>query len=62
MASGGRLYLANLESKVVMVRATPQWEVESVGSLDEPIFATPAISGDRIYIRTPSALYCFARK
>ena len=61
VASGGRLYLANLEGKVVMVRATPQWEVESVGSLDEPIFATPAISGDRIYIRTPSALYCFAR-
>jgi hypothetical protein len=44
------------------VRATPQWEVESVGSLDEPIFSTPAISGDRIYIRTPSTLYCFAKK
>jgi outer membrane protein assembly factor BamB len=62
VASGGRLYLANLEGKVVMVKAAPQWEVESVGSLDEPIFATPAISGDRIYVRTPSALYCFARK
>jgi hypothetical protein len=59
---GGPLYLANLEGRVVMVRATPQCEVESVGSLDEPIFATPAISGDRIYIRTPSAWYCLARK
>jgi outer membrane protein assembly factor BamB len=62
VAGGGRLYLANLEGKVVLVKATPQWEVESVGSLDEPIFATPAISGDRIYIRTPGSLYCFARK
>jgi len=62
VASGGRLYLANLEGKVVVVKATPEWEVESVGSLDEPIFATPAISGDRIYIRTPSRLYCFAKK
>jgi outer membrane protein assembly factor BamB len=62
VASGGRLYLANLEGKVVVVRAAPEWEVESVGSLDEPIFSTPAISGDRIYIRTPSALYCFAKK
>ena len=62
VASGGRLYLANLEGKVVVVRATPEWEVESVGSLDEPIFATPAISGDWIYIRTPGALYCFSRK
>ncbi len=62
VASGGRLYLANLEGKVVVVKATPEWEVESVGSLDEPIFSTPAISGDRIYIRTPSTLYCFAKK
>jgi outer membrane protein assembly factor BamB len=62
VASGGRLYLANLEGKVVVVKALPEWEVESVGSLDEPVFATPAISGDRIYVRTPSTLYCFARK
>jgi outer membrane protein assembly factor BamB len=61
VASGGRLYLTSLEGRVAAVKAAPQWEVESVGSLDEPIFATPAISGDRLYIRTPSALYCFAR-
>ena len=36
VAGGGRLYLANLEGKVVVVKATPEWEVESVGSLDEP--------------------------
>jgi len=62
IAGGGRLYLANLEGKVVVVKATPEWEVESVGSLDEPVFSTPAIAEDRIYIRTPSTLYCFARK
>jgi outer membrane protein assembly factor BamB len=62
VASGGRLYLANLEGKVVVVSARPEWEVESIGSLDEPVFSTPAISGDRIYIRTPTTLYCFARR
>jgi outer membrane protein assembly factor BamB len=62
VASGGRLYLASLEGHVVVVEATPEWEVESIGSFDEPIFATPAISGGRLYIRTPSALYCFARE
>jgi len=62
VASGGRLYLANLEGKVVVVKAAPEWEVESVSSLDEPVFSTPAISGDRIYIRTASTLYCFARR
>jgi outer membrane protein assembly factor BamB len=61
VASGGRLYLANVEGKIVVVKATPEWEVESVGALDEPIFSTPAISGDRLYVRTASTLYCFAR-
>jgi hypothetical protein len=55
VASGGRLYLANLDGKVVRVRHAAV-RAESVGSLDEPIFGTPAISRDRIYIRTPS---CF---
>jgi hypothetical protein len=62
VASGGRLYLANLEGKIVVVRATPEWVVESVGFLDEPIFSTPAISGDRIYIRTPTTPYFFAKR
>jgi outer membrane protein assembly factor BamB len=62
VASGGRIYLANLDGNVVVLRADPEWEVESVSSLEEPIFSTPAISGDRIYIRTPSTLYCSAKK
>jgi hypothetical protein len=48
--------------EVVVVTAKPEWEVESIGSLDEPIFSTPAISADRIWIRTASSLYCFASK
>jgi outer membrane protein assembly factor BamB len=60
VASGGRLYLASLEGHVVAVTAAPEWEVEAIGSLGEPIFATPAISEGRLYVRTPSALYCFS--
>jgi outer membrane protein assembly factor BamB len=60
VASGGRLYLASLEGHVVAVTAAPQWKVESIGSLDEPIFATPAISQGRLYVRTSTALYCFS--
>jgi len=33
------------------------WEIAKGTS-----YSSPAISGDRIYIRTPSALYCFAKK
>jgi hypothetical protein len=51
-----------LEGKVVVVKAAPEWTVESIGSRDEPVFSTPAISGDLIFIRTPSTLYCFEKE
>jgi outer membrane protein assembly factor BamB len=61
VASGGRLYLASLDGHIVVVKAGPEWEIESVSDLGEPIFATPAIAEGRLYVRTPSALYCFAK-
>jgi outer membrane protein assembly factor BamB len=61
VASGGRLYLASLDGDVVVVKAAPDWQVESVGSLGEPVFATPAIAGGRLFVRTVSALYCFEK-
>lgn len=62
VASGGRLYLASQDGHIVVVKAGPDWEVESVGDLGEPVFATPAIAEGRLYVRTPSAMYCFARE
>jgi outer membrane protein assembly factor BamB len=45
---------------------TPATETSSGASPSDRsrtlIFATPALSGDRIYLRTPTSLYCFARK
>jgi hypothetical protein len=32
------------------------------GELDDECYATPAIAGGRIYIRTRSALYAFEKK
>lgn len=55
----GRLYLAGEEGKVAVVKAGGQWEVMHVNDLDEPCFATPALSGGRIYVRTGTALYAF---
>jgi hypothetical protein len=60
VASGGRLYLASQDGHIVVVKAGPDWEGESVGDLGEPVFATPAIAEGRLYVRTPSARYCFS--
>jgi len=62
VASGGRLYMASLDGDVMVVKAAPEWEVEKTGSLGEPVFATPAISDGRLFVRTVSALYCFGEK
>ena len=36
-----------------------EWEVRAVNEIDEPIYATPALADQRIYVRTPTSLYSF---
>jgi outer membrane protein assembly factor BamB len=60
VAAEGRIYLASEDGHVAVLRgAGGQWEVTRVNDLDEPIFATPALSEGQIYLRTGSALYRF---
>ena len=61
VAADGKIFIASEEGKVVVLRAAPQWEILAVNTLDEDIFATPAIVDGRVYVRTRAALYCFAR-
>lgn len=62
VAADGKVFLANVEGKVSVLKAAGEWEVLSVNDLGEEIHATPALSGGRIYVRTRSALYCFGAK
>ncbi len=43
-----------------VLRAGKDWEVLAVNNLEEDVYATPALAGDRIYLRTSGYLYCFA--
>jgi outer membrane protein assembly factor BamB len=61
VAADGKIFLANADGKIVVVRADAEWEIAGVSNLDEDIFSTPAIVDGRIYLRTMSALYCFAK-
>lgn len=60
IATGGRIYFANEDGIVAVVRAGKDWELIGVNDLDEPIFATPALSGGRIYIRAQTSLFSFS--
>ena len=59
VSADGRLYFATEAGNVAVVEAGRDWSVETVNSLGEPIFAAPALSRRRIYVRTEAALYSF---
>ncbi|MBU6400680.1 MAG: PQQ-binding-like beta-propeller repeat protein [Verrucomicrobia bacterium] len=59
VAGGGKVYLASEPGVVSVVAEQPDWKVISSRNFHERIYATPVIAGDRIYLRTEQALYCF---
>lgn len=61
VAADGKVFLISQAGSVSVVKADPQWEVLAVNDMDDEVYATPAIAGGRIYIRTVSALYCFGK-
>ena len=59
VAADGKVYLASETGQVSVLRAGRDWELLAVNDLDEPCFATPALSQGQIYVRTGEALYRF---
>jgi outer membrane protein assembly factor BamB len=62
VASEGKIYLASQDGTVSVVRAAGDWEVLAVNALGEEVFATPAIAGGRLFIRTTQALHCYGEQ
>lgn len=56
VAAGGRLYLSSEDGDVSVVRAGRTYELLATNAMGEPLMATPAISGNTLYLRTLSAL------
>jgi hypothetical protein len=60
VAAAGKVFFVSDAGKVAVVKAgSDDWEVLAVNDLGEECYATPAIAGGRIYIRTRSSLYAF---
>jgi outer membrane protein assembly factor BamB len=58
----GKIYTISEEGKAAVIKAGAQWEVIAVNDLKDGCRATPAIVDGKMYLRTYSALYCFANK
>ncbi|HLA11910.1 MAG TPA: PQQ-binding-like beta-propeller repeat protein [Pyrinomonadaceae bacterium] len=61
IAADGKIFLVSASGKVTVLKAGAQWEIIAVSDLDEECWATPAIAGNNLYIRTRNALYSFAQ-
>jgi outer membrane protein assembly factor BamB len=53
----GKIYIASEHGKVIVLRAAGEWEILAINELDEDIYATPAVAGGTMYVRTSNALY-----
>jgi outer membrane protein assembly factor BamB len=62
VASDGKLFTAAKGGKVAVLKAGAEWEVLRVNDLEEEVWATPAVEGGRLFVRTQNALYCFGEQ
>ncbi|MCZ6796123.1 MAG: pyrrolo-quinoline quinone, partial [Planctomycetota bacterium] len=58
----GRIYLTARRGVVTVVKAGREFEVLAENKMDEPITASPLISGGTLYLRTFDALYAIREK
>lgn len=61
VAANGKLYFSSGEGVVTVIEDADSLKVLARNQIGEPIFATPAIIGNTIYIRTIKSLYAFGK-
>jgi outer membrane protein assembly factor BamB len=58
VAFDGKILLTSEDGDTFVIAAGPKYEVLGTNTLGEPVFASPAISRGRIFIRGEKNLYC----
>jgi outer membrane protein assembly factor BamB len=60
VAFDGKILITSEDGDTFVVKAGPVHEILKTNSIGEPIFATPAIAGGKIFIRGDKSLYCIS--
>ncbi len=61
LVAGERIYVVNEKGTTLVLKAGPAFELLgecTLGGGDEVFWATPAVAGDALLIRSSDALYC----
>jgi outer membrane protein assembly factor BamB len=61
VVANGFVYLTDRQGKITVIKDTDKVEVVATNELEEGVDATPAFVGNQLFIRSDSALYCFAK-
>lgn len=62
VANDGRIYLANEDGQVFVIKAGPAYELVSLNDMGSTVLATPAISEGTLLVRTPDELVAIGTK
>lgn len=57
LATGDRIYFCDQEGKTTVIAASGEYQVLAENTLDEGCMASPAVSGDALFLRTDTHLY-----
>ena len=60
VAAGGHIYFVSERGEVTVIEEGNTFKTVASNEMEEVVMATPAISGDRLLIRTVRNLYCLA--
>jgi outer membrane protein assembly factor BamB len=61
VAGDGKVYFVDEEGALSVIGAEGRWQLISSADFEENVYATPALVGGNIYLRTVGHLYCFAQ-
>ncbi|HLK62533.1 MAG TPA: PQQ-binding-like beta-propeller repeat protein [Bryobacteraceae bacterium] len=62
VASDGKIYLSSEDGDIFVVSAGEQFSLMKKNSMEEPVMATPAISGGMLIVRTQHQLFAIRQK
>ena len=61
LIANGHLYCCNEQGVTFVIKLGGRGEVMAENSLGDGLFASPVVSGDRLYLRTLTGLHCVVR-
>lgn len=61
VAFDGKILITSQDGDSFLITAGPKYELVASNSVSEPVYASPAISGGRIFIRGERHLYCIGK-